>query len=211
MKATRHVSEAVIRRLPRYYRFLGELERLSVERVSSGDLSRAMRLNASQIRQDFNCFGGFGQQGYGYHVRTLRREIGNILGLTRLYSAVVVGAGNIGQALASYRGFEREGLRIIGLFDVNRDVIGKNVGALTVRPVSELEEFVRDNPVAIGIIATPKDAVQIIADCMVGAGVESIWNFAPIDVAATVPVENVHMSDSLHILTYRLNSIHEAT
>ncbi len=207
MKA--RVSEAVIRRLPRYYRFLRELERAGTERVSSGELSHAMRLNASQIRQDFNCFGGFGQQGYGYHVRTLCREIGKILGLTRSYSAVIVGVGNIGAALAHYSGFEKEGLEIAALFDANRAMIGKTVGSLAVRPDSELEAFVAGAPVDVGIIAVPKDAAQMLADRMVAAGIKSIWNFAPIDVAAAVPVENVHMSDSLHILTYRLNNMQE--
>ncbi len=204
------VSEAVIRRLPRYYRFLCELERAGTERVSSGELSREMRLNASQIRQDFNCFGGFGQQGYGYHVRTLRSEIGKILGLTRSYSAVIVGVGNIGAALAHYAGFEKEGLKITALFDADKAMLGKIVGGIAVRPLSEFEAFVAAEGADVGVIAVPKDAAQALADRMVAAGVASIWNFAPIDVAASVPVENVHMSDSLHILTYRLNNIQEA-
>ncbi len=204
------VSEAVIRRLPRYYRFLCELERAGTERVSSGDLSREMRLNASQIRQDFNCFGGFGQQGYGYHVRTLRSEIGKILGLNRSYSAVIVGVGNIGAALAHYAGFEKEGLRIAALFDADAAMVGKVVGGLAIRSLSEFEAFISLEGADVGIIAVPKDAAQALADRMVAAGVRSIWNFAPVDVAAAVPTENVHMSDSLHILTYRLNNIQEA-
>ncbi len=204
------VSEAVIRRLPRYYRFLCELERAGTERVSSGELSKEMRLNASQIRQDFNCFGGFGQQGYGYHVRTLRSEIGKILGLVRSYSAVIVGVGNIGAALAHYSGFEKEGLKIAALFDADAAMVGKAVGGLTVRALSEFEAFVLETGVDVGVIAVPKDAAQALADRMVAAGVRSIWNFAPIDVAAAVPVENVHMSDSLHILTYRLNNMQES-
>ncbi len=204
------VSEAVIRRLPRYYRFLCELERAGTERVSSGELSREMRLNASQIRQDFNCFGGFGQQGYGYHVRTLRSEIGKILGLNRSYSAVIVGVGNIGAALAHYAGFEKEGLKIAALFDADPAMIGKTVGGIAVRPLPAFEAFVAETGADVGVIAVPKDAAQALADRMVAAGVRSIWNFAPIDVAASVPVENVHMSDSLHILTYRLNNIQDA-
>lgn len=199
------VSEAVVRRLPRYYRFLRELELSGAERVSSGALSEAMHLNASQIRQDFNCFGGFGQQGYGYHVRTLRREIGKILGLTRPYTAVIAGVGNIGQALANYSGFESEGIHIAALFDIG-DAAGQSVGGKSVRYLSEFEAFAAERTIDVGIIAAPKDAAQELADRMVAAGVKAIWNFAPVDVAAAVPVENVHMSDSLHILTYRLNS-----
>lgn len=204
MKQPTHVSEAVIRRLPRYYRKLDELERRGVTRVSSGDLSQELNLNPSQIRQDFNCFGGYGQQGYGYQVSMLRREIAAILGLTRKYRAVVVGAGHIGQALVQYYGFEREGFDICGIFDIKPSLIGAPVGSLRVLSADGLTDFVRENGVEIGIITTQKDAAQSTANKLAESGVRGIWNFTPMDVMTGVPVENVSMNDSLYILAYRL-------
>lgn len=204
----RHISEAVIRRLPKYYRQLQELSKQGIERISSGELSVEMGLNASQIRQDFNCFGGFGQQGYGYQVSSLLKEIGTILGLDHKYSIVLVGAGNIGQALTSYSGFARQGFEIKAAFDSDRGLIGKQLDVAVVRDIAEMEDFLKQNAIDIGIIATPKDVAQSICEKLVGGGVEAIWNFAPIDVCATgAIVENVHLSDSLYVLSFRLNSI----
>lgn len=206
------ISDAVIHRLPKYYRYLSELEAAGVERVSSSRMSNEMNLNASQIRRDLNCFGGFGQQGYGYQVSRLKQEIMRILGIGSSYQAVIVGAGNIGQALLKYRHFSNEGYHIVAIFDTDKAIIGREVGGVRVRPMSELTDFVKDNRVDIGIITVPKPYAQKTADELVSLGVKGIWNFAPVDVQVRrgVSVENVHLSDSLYILSYHMreNSEH---
>lgn len=200
------ISDAVIRRLPKYYRYLNELEGTGVERVSSSRMSDDMNLNASQIRRDLNCFGGFGQQGYGYQVIRLKQEIMRILGIGSYYKAVIVGAGNIGQALLKYRHFGDEGYHIVAMFDADPHLVGKDVGEMTIRSTEELSDFIEENKVDIGIIAVPKAYAQETANTLVGLGVKGIWNFAPVDVnvGETVSVENVHMSDSLYILSYHM-------
>lgn len=200
------ISDAVIHRLPKYYRYLSELEAAGIERVSSSRMSHDMSLNASQIRRDLNCFGGFGQQGYGYQVNRLKQEIMKILGIGSTYRAVVVGAGNIGQALLKYRHFADEGYDIIAVFDVDANQIGKDVGGITIRPMNELDDFVKENNVDIGIITVPKNFAQKTADMLVSLGVKGVWNFAPVDVEVRrgVSVENVHLSDSLYILSYHM-------
>jgi len=200
----RRVSEAVIRRMPKYYRQLLVLQKQGVERISSGKLAQLMRLNASQVRQDFNCFGGFGQQGYGYNVSVLLKEIKNILAINRPYKAIVVGAGNIGSALAGFEGFEREEISVAALFDVREELIGAEISGKPVYGMDKLEEYVQQNDVSIGIIAARRSAAQQIADRMAAAGIKGIWNFAPVDVTADVPVENIHMTDSLICLMYRM-------
>lgn len=204
----RHVSEAVIRRLPKYYRQLQELKKQGIERISSGELSVKMGLNASQIRQDFNCFGGFGQQGYGYQVSSLLKEIGSILGLDQRYKVILVGAGHIGQALTSYSGFARQGFDIVAAFDNDERLIGRQLDVATVRPIGEIAEFLTQNRVDIGIIATPKEVANEICELLTKGGVSAIWNFAPVDVSSeNVIVENVHLSDSLYVLSFRLNQL----
>ncbi len=200
------ISEAVIHRLPKYYRYLSELEAAGIERVSSSRMSSEMNLNASQIRRDLNCFGGFGQQGYGYQVCRLKLEIMKILGIGSSYKAVIVGAGNIGQALLKYRHFANEGYHIIGVFDSDEQAVGREVGGLIIRPMNELSVFLEKNAVDIGIIAVPKQYAQKTADELVSLGVKGIWNFAPVDVQVRrgVSVENVHLSDSLYILSYHM-------
>ena len=200
------ISDAVVHRLPKYYRYLSELEAAGIERVSSSRMSTDMNLNASQIRRDLNCFGGFGQQGYGYQVSRLKQEIMKILGIGSSYQAVIVGAGNIGQALLKYRHFDEEGYHIVAVFDAEPTLIGREVGSLTVRPMSDLADFMRQNIVDIGIIAVPKNYAQQLADDLVSMGVRGIWNFAPVDVEARkgISVENVHLSDSLYILSYHM-------
>ncbi|MBQ3108642.1 MAG: redox-sensing transcriptional repressor Rex [Clostridia bacterium] len=205
MKPTK-VSEAVIRRLPRYYRYLVQLDQQGTERISSSELSSIMRLNASQIRQDFNCFGGFGQQGYGYQVKSLLQEISAILTLDRHHAAIIVGAGNIGQALMCFEGFERQGFDFKALFDINPDLVGKEIRGRKVLHVDQLEEYIRENEIEIGVIAARRSAAQELADRMVNAGIKGIWNFAPIDVCSSVPVENVHLSDSLFVLAFKLGN-----
>lgn len=200
------ISDAVIHRLPKYYRYLSELEAAGIERVSSSRMSHDMSLNASQIRRDLNCFGGFGQQGYGYQVGRLKQEIMRILGIGSSYRAVIVGAGNIGQALLKYRHFAEEGYDVIAVFDADTRLIGRDVGGKIIRPLSELAEFVKENSVNIGIIAVPKLFAQKTADMLVSLGVKGIWNFAPVDVEVRrgVSVQNVHLSDSLYILSYHM-------
>jgi len=201
----RRVSEAVIHRLPKYYRHLQELQARGVERISSGELSVEMGFNASQIRQDFNCFGGFGQQGYGYQVSVLLREIGNILGLNRTYNMAIIGAGNIGKALARYTGFAKEGFIVKAVFDIRPEMIGRVLSGVEVAHVDTLNDYLAENPIDIGVICTQKENAQEIAEKLVQGGVKAIWNFAPIDVEVDgARIENVHLSDSLFVLSYRL-------
>ncbi|HZJ82504.1 MAG TPA: redox-sensing transcriptional repressor Rex [Clostridia bacterium] len=209
MQKSGRVSEAVIRRLPKYYRYLKEMKMNGVERISSRELSRKMGLTASQIRQDFNCFGGFGQQGYGYHVDELCDEIRKILGLDKKHNVIIVGAGNLGRALANYIGFEREGFKIKAMFDANPELIGKKIGETEILAVSTMGDFIADNNIKVGMISVPKYEAQDIADQMVERGIKSIWNFAPIDVEIpdSVAIENVHLSDSLYTLSFKMNDL----
>ena len=203
----KRVSEAVIHRLPRYYRELTDLKRRGIERISSSELSDEMGLNASQIRQDFNCFGGFGQQGYGYQVDNLLHEISKILGLTQSWNMVIVGAGNIGSALLRYTGFDKDGYHIIGAFDSDPALHGQRINDVLVHDASALSAFLAENKVHIGVICTQKTNAQQVCDSMVKGGVRGIWNYAPIDVTSDQAfVENVHLNDSLYVLSYRLNS-----
>ncbi|MDD7740291.1 MAG: redox-sensing transcriptional repressor Rex [Fusicatenibacter sp.] len=202
------ISRAVIKRLPRYYRYLGELLQDGVERISSSELSDRMKVTASQIRQDLNNFGGFGQQGYGYNVRYLYTEIGKILGLDRIHNMIIVGAGNLGQALANYSAFERSGFKTVGIFDVNPVLKGVTVRGIEIRMVDELPEFIRENNVEIAALTLPKSRAVEMATVLVDNGVKAIWNFAHTDLNLTLPddiiVENVHLSESLMRLSYNL-------
>ncbi len=199
------VSEAVIRRMPRYYRQLIVLQSQGVERISSSALADQMRLNASQVRQDFNCFGGFGQQGYGYNVSYLLEEIRSILAVDHSYTMVIVGAGHIGHALAAFEGFERDGITVRALFDVDEALVGTECAGKPVLHVDDMEEYIKNNCIDVGVIAARRSAAQALADCMVRAGVKGIWNFAPTDVIADVPVENVHLSDGMICLLYKMD------
>ena len=197
----KEISQAVIRRMPRYYRYLGELLDAGVERISSNDLSLRMNVTASQIRQDLNNFGGFGQQGYGYNVKYLYEEIGKILGLNQQHNIIVIGAGNLGQALANYVKFEKLGFMIIGLFDVNPALDGVTVRGIKIRMLDELEDFCRENKVDIAALTMPKEKADAIANR------HAIWNFAHVDlelINKDVVVENVHLSDSLMQLSYNI-------
>ncbi len=207
----REISQAVIRRLPRYYRYLGELLEHGVERISSNDLSRRMKVTASQIRQDLNNFGGFGQQGYGYNVKYLYTEIGKILGLEEDHRMIIIGAGNLGQALANYAAFEKRGFILKGIFDVNPRLQGITIRGVPVRMIEELGEFVKDNEVEIAALTIPKDRAVEVADLLVANGVRAIWNFAHTDLNLPehVIVENVHLSESLMQLSYKINRFNE--
>lgn len=203
------ISRAVIKRLPRYYRYLGELMEDGVERISSNELSGRMKVTASQIRQDLNNFGGFGQQGYGYNVKYLHSEIAKILGLDRTHNMIIVGAGNLGQALANYTQFEKQGFKIVGIFDVNPVMQGVSVRGIEIRMIDELPEFVKDNHVEIATLTLPKAKALDMAKLLVDEGVKAIWNFAHTDLNLFMPedviVENVHLSESLMRLSYNLS------
>lgn len=202
----KEISQAVIRRMPRYYRYLGELLDSGVERISSNGLSARMRVTASQIRQDLNNFGGFGQQGYGYNVKYLYDEIGNILGINQRHNMIVIGAGNLGQALANYVNFEKRGFVIIGLFDVNPALRGTSVRGIKVRMMEDLESFVKEQRVDIAALTMPKGNAKEIANMLVDLGIHAIWNFAHLDLELPedVVVENVHLSESLMQLSYNI-------
>lgn len=204
----RIISQAVIKRLPRYYRYLGELLENGVERISSNDLSKRMKVTASQIRQDLNNFGGFGQQGYGYNVKYLYTEIGKILGLEVDHNIVIIGAGNLGQALANYANFEKRGFLVKGIFDVNPTLAGVSIRGVPVRLMNELPSFVRENDIEIAVLTIPKAAAVDVAKVLVDNGVKAILNFAHTDLSLPddVIVENVHLSDSLMRLSYNLSS-----
>lgn len=202
------VSPAVIKRLPRYFRYLRELLSSDILRISSGELSKMMHVTASQIRQDLNCFGGFGQQGYGYNVKYLYGKISEILGVTRNYTAVIIGAGNLGRALASSPIFEKRGVRLTALFDVNPDVVGTSVSGHQVLSMDSIEKYISENPVDIAVLTTPKEVVRETAEKLASLGVKGLWNFASREIELPqydVTIENVHMGDSLMTLCYELN------
>jgi len=206
------VSISVIRRLPRYYRFLRELMAEGVVRISSGDLSRKMGLTASQIRQDLNCFGGFGQQGYGYNVKALYEEIGRILGLGKHRKAVLVGAGNLGRAISQHMDFASRGFELVGIFDSSPKLIGQQLGGVVIRHTDELAAFCEIHRPSVAILCIPKEGVPGLAAELVNAGVKGFWNFSHYDLMLEYPdvaVENVHLGDSLSTLCYRINQLEE--
>ena len=201
------ISQAVIKRLPRYYRYLGELADEGVMRISSRELSEMMGVTASQIRADLNNFGGFGQTGYGYNVRNLYDEIGKILGLDKNHKLVVIGAGHLGQALCNYVNFERRGFHILGIFDNDPKLVGMKIRGVAVSPMDELESFIRGNNIDIAVLTIPKSSAVDVAKILVDCNIHAIWNFAHVDLAVPddVIVENVHLSESLMTLSYNLS------
>ena len=201
------ISMAVIRRLPKYHRYLRDLLEKDIKRISSKELSKIMGLTASQIRQDLNNFGGFGQQGYGYNVEVLFEEIVRILGLDQQYNTIIVGAGNLGQAIANYTNFEKAGFFPKGMFDINPKLIGLRIRDIQILDADHMEEYIKTHGITIGIICTPKEHAQAIADRLVQCNIQGIWNFAPVDldVPEHVILENVHLSESLFTLSYLLN------
>ena len=200
----KEISQAVISRLPRYYRYLGELRDDGVERISSQELSKKMHVTASQIRQDLNHFGGFGQQGYGYNVEYLFVEIAKILGLDKQHNLIIIGAGNLGQALLNYNNFARRGFIFRGIFDQNPDLHGMKIKDLEVRPMEEMSDFITKNNIDIAVLTIPKTGAVKVAEKLVECNIRAIWNFAHVDlhVPEWVQVENVHLSDSLMKLSY---------
>lgn len=209
MDKKKNISMAVIKRLPKYHRYLKELMKNDVDRISSKELSEKIGFTASQIRQDLNCFGDFGQQGYGYNVRELYNQISNILGLSKEYKTILIGAGNIGQAIANYTEFEKLGFELEAIFDINPKLIGITIRGIEIKDIDYLSDYIKENPVDIGIICVPSNNAQKVCDILVKNGVKGIWNFAPVDlvVSETVKVENVHLSDSLLTLSCLLNDI----
>ena len=206
------VSTAVIKRLPRYHRYLGDLIAEGRLRISSAELSKIMNVTASQIRQDLNCFGGFGQQGYGYNIKYLYSKISELLGVTQGFKAVIVGAGNLGRALAATHMFERRGVDRIALFDVNEEIIGTEIYGIKVYHTDELYEFCQRHKVDIGVLTVPKDAAYHVARTLASAGVRGIWNFANMELSLedkSVIVENIHLGDSLMTLCYEIKDAKE--
>lgn len=208
--AFKRVSEAVIKRLPRYYRHLVMLESQGVERISSEKLAQQMRLNASQVRQDFNCFGGFGQQGIGYKVDVLLTEIGKLLfGNGELLPTVLIGAGRLGTAVSSFISRDTNGYKLIAAFDINPALEGKEISGVTIRPLSELESFCAAHKPVVAVLCVPRQSAMDLSDELVRLGIQGFWNFSHYDLSVVYPqvtVENVHLGDSLMSLGYRLRS-----
>ena len=207
MEKKKNVYMAVIKRMPKYYRYLGELVKNDVDRISSKELGEKIGFTASQIRQDLNNFGDFGQQGYGYNVKELHNQIGAILGVGKEYNAVLIGAGNIGQAIANYSRFTDIGLGITAIFDANPKLVGMRIRDVEIKDIDELKGYLEENHIDMGILCVPRINAQKVCDVLVNGGVRGIWNFAPIDlhVPETVKVENVHLSESLLTLVYQMN------
>ena len=211
MESKKHISMPVIKRLPRYYRYLSDLKRDGVERISSASLSKLMKITASQIRQDLNCFGGFGQQGYGYSVDMLLDQIGTILGVKSEFRTIIVGAGNMGQAIANYPSFVSRGFRIMGIFDNDIEKIGNEINGLKIMPITDMEKFIKKNNISVAMITTPRRAAKEVALRAVDAGVKALWNVSPmgLNLKGDIILENVHLNDGLMVLSYRLNELKE--
>lgn len=213
MSKRENVSMSVIRRLPRYYRFLTHLKKMGMTRISSKELSEKMGLTASQIRQDLNCFGGFGQQGYGYIVDQLQREIGGILGLSNSYKAIMIGAGNLGQALALHMAFSTQGFQLVGIFDNSPSKIGSEINGLTVNDTQLLKGFCEAEQPTMAILCIPRESAEKLSEQLYDLGIRNFWNFSHFDISMKYPdtvVENVHLNDSLMTLCYRISDQQEA-
>ena len=206
------VSSAVIRRLPRYHRCLGDLIREGKLRISSAELAAIMDVTASQIRQDLNCFGGFGQQGYGYNIKFLYNKISELLGVNEGYNAIIIGAGKLGRALAATHMFERRGVNRLAMFDIDPTIIGSTIYGVPVYSIKDLESFCKKHNVHIGVLTVPKEAAYEIVDVLVEAGVKGIWNFANMEIKLNNPdviVENIHLGDSLMALCFEIKTANE--
>ena len=208
MSDEKKISLAVVKRLPRYYRYLSDLLHAGINRISSRELSEKMGVTASQIRQDLNCFGGFGQQGYGYNVSHLFTEIGKILGVDHRFKVIIIGVGNMGHALANYGNFKRRGYDIIKIFDVKNELVGTKINDIEVMHMDELEEYLKNNLVDIAILSVPYNQTPLVADKVARLGVKGLWNFSPMDLELPydIEIENVHLSDSLMVLGYKIDS-----
>ena len=205
---SKNISPAVIKRLPRYYRYLGDLLKSGIDRISSKELSERMQVTASQIRQDLNNFGGFGQQGYGYNVEYLYNEIAKILGLDKDYNLIIVGAGNLGTAITNYTDFAKRGFYVKQVFDIKPELIGKKIGDIEILGMDSLSDYIKNNQVDIAAITVPKEMATETAAKLVKCGIKAIWNFAPVDLRLPkdVIVETIHLSDTLMRLSYSLKN-----
>jgi redox-sensing transcriptional repressor len=203
----KNISNAVIKRLPKYFRYLSSLIKLDFTRVSSTELSKRMGITASQIRQDLNCFGGFGQQGYGYNVKHLYNEVSSILGLNTRFKIIILGGGNMGRALANYSNFQKRGFDVKGIFDIKDELIGKKINNIEVLHIDQMEDFIVNNNIDIAALTIPHEKAAELADRAVKAGIKGLWNFSPMELEVTenVITENVHLSDSLMVLGYAIN------
>ncbi|MBQ7718726.1 MAG: redox-sensing transcriptional repressor Rex [Clostridia bacterium] len=208
-KSSKYVPQIVVRRLPRYYRHISELRDMGVERISSKELAEKMGLTASQIRQDFNCFGGFGQQGYGYNIEQLHKTIHSILGLDRGYKTVIIGAGNLGHAIANYPGFQRRGFNLVGIFDNSADVCGTVINGLTVKHIDTIEEEFEALKPDIVILTVKKQSAHDIVERICPLGIKGIWNFSHMELKVPdgIKIENVHLSESLMTLSHAISEI----
>lgn len=212
MSKSNDVSMSVIRRLPRYYRFLGKLIQKNIPRISSKKLSEMLGITASQIRQDLHCFGEFGQQGYGYNVNDLHKEIENILGISHQTNAILIGAGNLGKAILSYMNFNDKGFNLVGVFDQNIDIIGKNIAGYDVLNISDLKSFCKKISPKVAILCIPQESAENLAQTLVDLGIKGFWNFSHYDFAINfdnVIVENVHISDSLLTLCFQMGKLNQ--
>lgn len=208
MKTESNISMNVIRRLPKYHRLLGTLQEEGISKVSSKDISDITGFTASQIRQDFNTFGGFGKQGYGYDVESLKEQIGKILGLDNFHKAIIVGAGHLGQAIANHSGFRSHFLDIQGIFDIDKEKFGLDVSGMKVKDENEMEDFIKKNNIEIAILCTPKNVAVDLTERLISFGIAGIWNFAPIQLQfdeSEVVIENVNLTESLYVLSYLIN------
>lgn len=209
-KERKDISMSVIKRLPRYYRFLGELKKKNITRISSRELSQMMSLTASQIRQDLNCFGGFGQQGYGYNVEQLRTEIGSILGINNGFKTILIGCGNLGRAIASHMAFEDRGFELVGIFDTRADEMQDiRIKGISISPVEDLEMYCKETEPVVAVLCIPSIAASGIVDRLVKLGITNFWNFSHFDISSEHPgviVENVHLNDSLMTLSYQITN-----
>ncbi len=210
MQYSNGISALVIKRLPRYYRFLGDLKNAGMTRISSGELAKKMGVTASQIRQDLNCFGGFGQQGYGYNIEQLQQEIGRILGLNQPQKTILIGAGNLGRAIANHMVFETKGFRLIGIFDKIEAMTGRIIKGIPVRNINDIDEFCKENFPTAAILCIPKIEAEKLCDTLIALGIKGFWNFSHSDLSvkhAGIAVENVHLGDSLMRLSYNIHSL----
>jgi redox-sensing transcriptional repressor len=209
MEQRKNISNAVIRRLPRYYRYLSDLLKMDIVRISSKELSVRMGITASQIRQDLNCFGGFGQQGYGYNLEHLHNEIGKIIGLNTKFHTIIIGAGNMGRALANYENFGKRGFELIGIFDNDTKKMGRKIRGITILHIDRLDQFVQDNSVDIAILSVPYEKTRDVAEKVSNLGIRALWNFSAMELKLpeNIIVENVHLSDSLMVLGYELSKM----
>lgn len=206
------VSSAVVNRLPRYYRYLRELYRADILRISSSELAKMMNITASQIRHDFNCFGGFGQQGYGYNVKYLYHQISEILGVQDNFSAVIIGAGNLCRAISAGSIFTHRGVKLLSIFDNNPEKVGLRIAGVPVRHMEELNDFCRRQKVDIAVLTVPKSAARECAERLLGTGIHGVWNYTNMELDLSVHgivVQNIHLGDTLMTLCYAMKEQQE--